>query len=60
MPPDGAGGRGHFNTVAEMRAAVEDHEKRLRDVERDLLDLTDLVMKPRRRRKRRTRSVMKP
>jgi hypothetical protein len=59
MPPDG-GGKGHFTTMAELRAAAEDHEKRLRDVERDLLDLTDLVMKPRRRRKRRTRSVMKP
>lgn len=58
--PDG-GGRGHFTTLAEIRAAVADHEKRLRIVERDLLDVTDLaVQKARRTRPRRKRPVMKP
>jgi len=59
MPPDG-GGKGHFTTMAELREAVADHEKRLRIVEADLLDLTDLAVKKRRTRPRRKRPVMKP
>lgn len=47
------GGRGHFTTMAEIRAAVADHERRLLTVEVDLGQLTDLVVKRRPRRRRR-------
>jgi len=42
VPPDG-GGRGHFTTVAELREAVTDHEKRIAAVERDVLEIADRV-----------------
>lgn len=47
------GGRGHFKTMAEIRTAVADHERRLAIAERDLLQLTDEVVKRRRVRKKR-------
>lgn len=53
--PDG-GGRGHFSTIAELRAAVLDHERRLLAVERDVIQLSDLVVakgRPKRKRPRR-------
>ncbi len=34
-PPDG-GGKGHFTTLAEMRAAILDHDKRIALIERAL------------------------
>lgn len=51
--PDG-GGEGHFRTMREIRETLADHARRLATVERDVIDLTDEVVKrrlPRRRRK---------
>jgi len=47
------GGKGHFTTLAEVRAAVLDHGKRIAILERDVIDLTDEVVKRRARRRRR-------
>jgi hypothetical protein len=38
--------------MAEMREAIADHEKRLGLVERDVVDLTDLVVRRRPKRRR--------
>jgi len=52
-------GEGHFKTVAELRAAVADHEKRIKAVEIDVLEIADRVFggrkvkRPRRRNPRR-------
>lgn len=57
-PPDGTG-EGHFKTVAELRAAVADHEKRIKAVEIDVLEIADRVFggrkvkRPRRRNPKR-------
>lgn len=37
------GGRGHFASMKEIRAVLADHERRLKLVERDVLQLTDIV-----------------
>lgn len=53
-PPDGTG-EGHFKTVAELRAAVADHEKRIRAVELDVIEIADRVFggkRPKRPRRR--------
>jgi len=50
--PDG-GGKGHFTSMAEIRTALADHDRRLAAVERDVIDLTDEVVKRRARRRRR-------
>jgi hypothetical protein len=54
--PDG-GGKGHFTSMAEMREAIADHEKRLGLVERDVIDLTDMVATVRRPKRRKRRNV---
>lgn len=53
--PDG-GGRGHFATMAEMKLALDDHERRLLAVERDVIQLADLAVTGKGRPKRRRRS----
>jgi hypothetical protein len=43
MPPDG-GGKGHFTTLAEIRAAIADHDRRLAMLEHALYSaLTELA-----------------
>jgi hypothetical protein len=54
-PPDGTG-EGHFKTVAELRAAVADHERRLQLVERDVIQLADIVFGGRRVKRPRRRN----
>jgi len=55
VPPDG-GGRGHFTTVAELKAAVADHGKRLAIAEKDIAVLSAEVFGKRRpRRQKRPR-----
>jgi hypothetical protein len=58
---DGDRGRGHFTAMAEMRLSLDDHERRLLLVERDVIQLTDLVVarKGRAKRNRRPRRTTK-
>ncbi len=54
MPPDG-GGKGHFTTIAEIRAAILDHDRRLALIERALYAaLTAEAVKTARRRRPKT------
>ncbi len=52
MPPDG-GGRGHFTSMAEIRTAILDHERRLVLLERALFSaLTDEAVRTAKKRRR--------
>jgi hypothetical protein len=57
MPPDG-GGRGHFTTLAEMRAAILDHDRRISLMERALYSAltAEAVREARPKRRRRPKS----
>jgi len=55
-PPDGTG-EGHFKTIADVKAAVAGHEKRLTQAELDILALADRVFGGRKtKRPRRNRN----
>ncbi len=49
-------GEGHFKTVADLRAAVADHEKRLTRAELDILALADRVFGGRKAKRPRRRN----
>lgn len=40
--PDGKG-KGHFRELAEIRAAIERHDKEIAQLKLDVIDLTDMV-----------------
>jgi hypothetical protein len=51
MPPDG-GGKGHFTSMAEIRTALLDHDRRLALLERALYSaLTDVAVKAAKKRR---------